>query len=60
MKDPVFLVIHMCQMVKARESVGRRAKPAARPRKFACPIYMLMCLSEHLGGGGGGGGGARG
>ena len=34
-KDLVFLVIHMCQTVKTRESVGRRAKPVVRPRKFA-------------------------
>ena len=34
-KDLVFLVIHMCPMVKARESVGRCAKPTVRPRKFA-------------------------
>ena len=35
MKDQVFLVIHMCPTVNSRESVGRRAKPAVRPRKFA-------------------------
>ena len=34
-KDLVFLVIHMCLMVKARESVGSRAKPVVKPRKFA-------------------------
>ena len=34
-KAPVFLVIHMCLMVKAHESVGRGAKPAVRPQKFA-------------------------
>ena len=34
-KAPLFLVIHMCQTVKARESVGRLAKPAVRPQKFA-------------------------
>ena len=35
MKAPLFFVIHMCLMVKARESVGRLAKPIVRPRKFA-------------------------
>ena len=35
MKAPVFLVILMCPMVKARESVERCAKFAVRPRKFA-------------------------
>ena len=35
LKGPAFLVIHMCPMVKARESVGRLAKPTMRPRKFA-------------------------
>ena len=35
MKAPVFLVIHMCLTVKARESVGRRAKLVIRPEKFA-------------------------
>ena len=34
-KDLVFLVIHICPMVKANESVGRHVKPAVRPRKFA-------------------------
>ena len=34
MKAP-FLVIHMCPTVKDRDSVGRLAKPVARPRKFA-------------------------
>ena len=34
-KDPIFLVIHMCLMMKASESVGRHAKPTMRPRKFA-------------------------
>ena len=34
-KALVFLVIHMCQTVKARESVGKRTKPAVKPRKFA-------------------------
>ena len=29
-KAPVFVVIHMCPMVKARESVGRRAKLVVR------------------------------
>ena len=28
MKGPVFLVIHMCPMAKAHESVGRHAKLA--------------------------------
>ena len=35
MKAPLFFVIHMCSMVKALESVGRLAKLAVRPRKFA-------------------------
>ena len=35
MKAPLFLVIHMCPTVKARESVRRLAKSAVRPRKFA-------------------------
>ena len=35
MKAPLFFVIHMCPTVKARESVGRLAKPAVRPQKFA-------------------------
>ena len=35
MKALVFLVIHMCQTVKARESIGKLAKLAMRPRKFA-------------------------
>ena len=35
MKTPLVLVIHMCPTVKACESVGRLAKPAVRPRKFA-------------------------
>ena len=34
-KDLVFLVIYICPMVKANESVGRHVKPAVRPRKFA-------------------------
>ena len=34
-KAPMFLVIHMCPTVRAQESVGRRVKPAMRPRKFA-------------------------
>ena len=34
-KALLFLVIHMCPTVKACESVGRFAKPAMRPRKFA-------------------------
>ena len=29
------VVIHMCPLVKARESVGRLAKLAVRPWKFA-------------------------
>ena len=42
-KAPVFLVIHMFLMVKARESVGMRAKPAVRPRKFAVhKRYMTL------------------
>ena len=35
MKVPIFLVIHMCLMVQAHESVGRPAKLTVRPRKFA-------------------------
>ena len=35
MKAPLFLVIHMGPMVKAHENVGKLAKPAVRPRKFA-------------------------
>ena len=35
MKTPLVLVIHMCPMMKARESIGRLAKPAVRPQKFA-------------------------
>ena len=34
MKASLFFVIHMCPMVKARESVGRLAKPVVRPLKF--------------------------
>ena len=34
-KVPLFLVILMCPTVKARESVGRRTKPAMRPLKFS-------------------------
>ena len=35
MKNPVFLVRHMYLAMKVRESLGRRAKPAVRPWKFA-------------------------
>ena len=35
MKASLVLVIHMCLTVKARESVGKLAKPEVRPRKFA-------------------------
>ena len=35
MKNPVFLVIHMYPAMKFRESIGRRAKLAVRPRNFA-------------------------
>ena len=35
MKAPLFLVIHMSPAVEARESVGRLAKLAVRPRKFS-------------------------
>ena len=31
----------MCQTVKARKSVGRRAKPTMRPRKFAYPKKVV-------------------
>ena len=43
-KDPVFLVIHKCPMMKARESVGRRTKPAVRPQKFAYPQKTHVLL----------------
>ena len=43
-KYPVFLVIHMCPIVKARESVGRRAKPTVRPRKFTYPQKTHVLL----------------
>ena len=33
-KALLYLVIHMCPMVKVRESVGRLAKPVVRPQKF--------------------------
>ena len=35
MKALLFLVIHICLKVKARESVGKLAKPVVRLRKFA-------------------------
>ena len=35
MKKLVFLVRHMYPSMKVRESVGRHAKPAVRPRKFS-------------------------
>ena len=34
-KNPVFLVRLMYPAMKVYESVGKRAKPAVRPRKFA-------------------------
>ena len=43
-KAPVYLVIHMCPMVKARESVERRAKLAVRPLKFIYPQKTHVLL----------------
>ena len=34
-KNSVFLVRHMYPAMNVRESVGKHAKPAMRPRKFA-------------------------
>ena len=34
-KNPIFLVRHMYPAMKVYRSVGRRAKPAMRLRKFA-------------------------
>ena len=34
-KASLFFVIHMCPMVKSRESVRRLVKLEVRPRKFA-------------------------
>ena len=50
-KAPIFLFIHMCLMVKARESVGRHVKPTVRPRKFAtrkdtCFVNKIILGSE--------------
>ena len=45
-KAPVYLVIHMCLMVKARESVERRAKPAVRPQKFTYPQKTHVLLMK--------------
>ena len=43
MKDLIFFVIHMCPTVKARISVGRRVKPAMRPKKFATHKRHMIC-----------------
>ena len=43
-KALVFFFIHMYPTVKARESVGRRAKHTVRPRKFAYPQKTHVLL----------------
>ena len=54
MKASVFLVkgidTPLCLMVKARESVGRRAKPMVRPRKFAYPQKTCFVNKKIIGG----------
>ena len=50
-KAPLFLFIQMFPMVKARESVGRCAKPTVGPRKFAvrkdtCFVNKIILGSE--------------
>ena len=40
----------MCPMVKAHESVGRRAKPAVRTRQFADPQKTCFVNKKIIGG----------
>ena len=50
MKNLVFLVRHMYPTMKVHESVGRRANPALRPRKFVTPknIQGSVKTSDYL------------
>ena len=48
MKASAFLVIHMCLKVKARESVGRCAKPEVNPENsLPTKRHMILNINDH-------------